>query len=52
MAGVYNKMADDTLGRVGKGSIHSITDKSINENQDDQASLTEREVQKDKNTME
>ena len=53
MAGVYNqKVNDDSLGRVGKGSIHSITDKSLNENQEDQASLTEREVQKDKTTME
>lgn len=37
---------------MGKGSIHSITDKSLNHDPDDQASLTEREVQKEKTTME
>lgn len=46
----YNKVIDDQLGRVGKGSIHSITDQSLKDsNDDDQASLTERGILKDKN---
>lgn len=45
------KVADGALGRAGKGSIHSINDKSLHDAEQG-ASLTEREEQKDKGQIE
>ena len=51
-----NKMGSNTkaneMGRAAKGSIHSITDQSLHDEDQDVASLTEREAQKDKGQME
>ena len=50
--GSNNKVQDGSLGRVGKGSIHSITDQSWHDADEGPASLTEREAQKDKGQIE
>lgn len=50
--GSNNKVHDGPLGRAGKGSIHSITDQSLHDADQDPASLTERDAQKEKAQME
>ena len=51
LGGSNTKVHDGTLGRVGKGSIHSITNQSLHD-AEQTTSLTEREAQKDKGQIE